>query len=433
MPVIPRDVWLLVFQRLVGDYESLRNVSLVSRDWRVLSWPCLLQIVDLTSHNLKPRLTQSEFDKLPVIRSHHHAKYPPVNLISRQRCFLSLISGRPHLAKHVKSLAWTLLWREDDEDWTAPETAAIEHDIRETWNVFTMLLNVTHLDLASLHYVCNIDLARQNPPLLFPRVTHLRLLGWPHRRLVKAISQSIQISKLRSLRLDYLEDRVDGSPSSFETDEDLAHTAGKLDSFSTHELFIDDDLFERQEKGEAAIFPGPLWYPMRLFSAGPLESLQHVHIALPQFDVHVDVRNYYTAFRYSAHLLRKVASRLRSLVIIFDESRGHYYPGRCGTGKIYWRTRIRPWCVKMAAAFLKHILFALSDCSFPHLSQLTFEGFHLLEGEGAVDELETVLQYLNYTPFKNVNLTGISHIERADFEGFDYSIPPFDEEIVQTS
>jgi hypothetical protein len=410
------DVWLLIFQQLVGDYESLRSISLVCRAWRTLSWPCLLQVVDISSHNIEGRLTEHEGTILPLIYSHHHAKYRAKNLVPRQRCFLRLIVAQPHLAKYIQCFTWTLVWI---DTWHDYEPSVLLDIDRETWNVFAMLLNVTHLDLASLHDVWDVDLVHKNPPRLFRKVTDLRLLGWMHRDLVKVIVGAIDVTKLRRLSLDYLEDQgnlPDGHLMSANLAQQYAPTARRA-RISDLELFIDDELFRRQERGAAAIFPGPMWYPMRLLSAGPLDSLSYLQVTRPHFVMDVDVRNYYTAFRETARLLRKASGSLRSRVIVFGESTSHYYvaDNACETSRMRHRFEYRPWCIKMATTFLKQILIALEECSFPDLTQLTFEGFHLIEANEAAPGRENILEHLRRTPFGNIDLTGVSHVDGRSF------------------
>ncbi|TKA21852.1 hypothetical protein B0A50_08521 [Salinomyces thailandicus] len=171
---VEQHATLLYNISLVGDYATLREISLVSHAWRTLSWPCLLQVVDLSSHNIKGRLTEHECSILPEVYSQHHAKYRPRSLVPRQRDFLRLITAQPALAKHVKSFTWTLVWR---DEWTEYDNMPLLDIDLQTWNVFVRLFNVTHLDLASIHEDWYDDISRNNPTRLFPKVTDLRLLG----------------------------------------------------------------------------------------------------------------------------------------------------------------------------------------------------------------------------------------------------------------
>ena len=93
------------------------------------------------------------------------------NLVHRQRTFLHTITANPNLATHVKSLTWTLVWKEYEENCLAD----IDY---QTWNVFSPMKNITKLDLASLHDVHGDNFVRHSPNHLFPAVTDLRLVGW---------------------------------------------------------------------------------------------------------------------------------------------------------------------------------------------------------------------------------------------------------------
>lgn len=198
MSEIVPDVLQLVFRQLAGDNASLLNISLTCRAWRSLALPCVFQVVDISSHN-NGRQPQLECEVLPLVYADYDGEYRPRNLVSRQRAFLRLMTDRPRLASYVKSFTWTLIWLDFDED----ELTEID---RETWSVFSRMVQVTHLDLASLHRIDNDEYIRQNPAVLFQKVRDLRLLGWMHRGLVRALLTSLDPHKLRSLRLDYLED-----------------------------------------------------------------------------------------------------------------------------------------------------------------------------------------------------------------------------------
>lgn len=259
-----------------------------------------------------------------------------------------------------------------------------------------------------------------------------------HRGLVKTIISAIDTTKLRSLRLDYLDDQgalPAGDPMNSEVAEDFAKSARQVGR-SDEEYLIDNALFQRQERGEAAMFPGPMWYPMRLLSDCSLDSLSHFRLTIPHFDMHVDVRNYYSSFHEATKLLRRCASSLRSLVVVFRESTSHHYPQTdvCGTSRVYYGFTYRPWCVKLAATFLKQLLIALSECSYPNLTQLTFEGFSLLGGEEAEHDPGGPLAYVQQTRFGNVDFTGASHVDgRQTFRGFECDMPGFDEGVLRNS
>lgn len=434
---VSRDVWVLIFQQLVDDHATLRNVGLVSREWNALSRPSLLQVVDLSSHNIQGRLTEHECSVLPVIYSHHHGKYRPENLVSRQRKFLRLLTDQPSLAKYVMSFTWTLVWcdRWDEDD----DVPLLDID-RETWNVFSAMTNVTHLDLASLHMIANDNIVFRVPFPLFPRVNHLRLLGWMSRGLVKSILGSIDTTKLRSLKLDYLEDQgglPGGHPMSFDINEKFARRSSRhWRGAPKEEEMIDDDLFQRQEASKAAIFPGPMWYAMRLLSDSALGSLSHLRLTIPRFSQSVDLRNYYTTFREAARLVQRSSNSLEDLVVLFGECSEHYSPSTsaCGTMRVRFKSIYIPWSIHLAATFLTQLVVVLSENPFPTLKHITFQGFHVLESERAGPDLGGTQQYITRCPFPDVDFTGTPHIDRRwTFTGFEHTDAVIDEELLRNS
>lgn len=140
---------------------------------------------------------------------------------------------------------------------------------------------------------------------------------------------------------------------------------------------VGEELFQRQEKGVVAIFPGPMWYALRWLSHSPLDSLKHLRVTIPHFDMNIDLRNYYTTFRETEKLLRKTSSSIKSLVIIFGGSTRHHC-SQNGPGRIRYKFTYLPWCIKMAGILLKRLLLALSECPFtiltPHVRGLSTAG-----------------------------------------------------------
>lgn len=408
------DILRLIFEQLEGDHMGLCNVGLTCRAWRTLSMPHLLRTVDLSSHN-NGRLPHFERPPLlPLAYADYRADYRPKNLVPRQRAFLRFINARPALAKYVKSLAWTLIWKDFDD------STSSEID-RQTWNVFSKLNNVTQLDLASLHEIYEEDVVRLNPTTLFPAVTDVRLLGWMHRGLVKAIVSSLRADQLRSLKTDYLQDEgalPNGAPMSAEIAEEYAHSARNRYDVET----IDDELFRRQETCKACIFPGPMWLPLRLLSTHSLDSLAHLQVKVTPFNMDADLRNYQTLFIETAKLLTRVNKTLRSLVIVFGEStrlhKEYDLASGCGTSRNFVHGTYRPWCVVMAGAFLNQLLAALKQKPFPQLSSIRFEGFHILETaspeEAEAAQLADTFQSIRECPFINATFTELSSVDGRD-------------------
>lgn len=427
---LPLDVWRVIFEQLVGDYETLCNIGLTCYAWRSLSLPCLLQWTDLSSHN-NGRVPEHECEILPVLYADFHAKYRPPNLVPRQRAFLRLMTERPELAKYVKKFEWTLVWantwkNSDDDSLTAID--------RGTWNVFSRLTNVTELDLASLHDIWEDDFVRKNPDHLFPAVTRLRLVGWMHRGLVKAILRSINASKLRKIEFDYLEDQgtlPNDVPLNWELAEEFAPNSKRTDRTA----IVSDELYRRQESGDACIFPGPMWLPMRLLSASSLDSLTYLEVRLAPFEEIVDLRNYHTYFHETANMISKARQSLRTLIVAFEESHQfykdyeHYPRGGCRFWQQYCGSTYRPRCIEMAMAFLNRCFAALRQGPYPDLREVRLEGFHVLItpnplGPPATAPLEDIFRSVRDLPFENTTFSQTRMIDHRDvFLGFDCAVP----------
>ncbi|KAK4547916.1 hypothetical protein LTR36_010635 [Oleoguttula mirabilis] len=297
---------------------------------------------------------------------------------------------------------------------------------RQTWNVFRLMENVAQLDLASLHDVYGDDFVRQNPARLFPAVTDLRLLGWMHRGLVKAILTSLDASKLRSLKLDYLQDEgalPEGAPINMEFAIDHAHNARRTYSSD----LIGHELLNRQETGKAIIFPGPMWLPMHLLAACSLDSLTLLQVKLAPFNMDIDLRSYHTLFRRTADVIRKARDSVETLVIVLGETPSLYHvrPNQCGTSRVRFEQTYRPWCIKMAASFLNLQLAALNQGPFPHLLNVRLEGFRVLgtatPAAATAAQLASTLQSIQDCPYVDaMALTGIASVDhRPVFYGYD--------------
>lgn len=300
---LPGDLLQLIFDNLVGDYKTLVNAGLVCRSWRALSLPSLLKDVDLSSHN-NGRLPELEDQDYPldraVVMSDYTDEYRPRNLVPRQRAFLHLMIDRPELVVHIKSFTWTLIWKDFDEG------SLTDIDLR-TWEIFNRMQNVTQLDLASLHDISDQPYIRQHPSKLFPAITHLRLVGWMHRGLVKAILAGLDSTKLQSLELDHLQDEG-ALPNGVPIPQDLAqeHVPGRGDPYTDQD--IDDELWMRQERGEAVIFPGPMWFPLRFLRQKPISLMAHLHVKLGCLTDNMDERNATTMFRDFAEFIKRRVS-----------------------------------------------------------------------------------------------------------------------------
>lgn len=297
---IPAEILQLIFESLVGDAGALTRVGLVARSWRTLSLPFLLKDVNISSHN-NGRVPEFETPELPLFRGIAMADYSdefrPRSLVSRQRAFLRLMTDRPELATLVKAFTWTLVWMDFDEE------GLMDIDL-QTWDVFSRMQNVTRLDLASLHNIADEPYIRQSPARLFPAVTHLRLVGWMHRGLVKAIVTSLNARKLSCLELDHLQDEGalhNGQPMPQNWVSNQYHDRDDpyVDKGITEELWAD------QQRGAAVIFPGPMWFPLRFLRQCSLASMKHLRIRLGPFSNTHDQRNDITVFHETAKFIRR--------------------------------------------------------------------------------------------------------------------------------
>ena len=259
--------------------------------------------MDLSSHNAGRQPEHEAHDLAPhfsLIKAEYNNKYRPRNnLVPRQRAFLRLLTVKPELARYVRDFTWTLIWTDFDED----EEEITDID-RETWSVFSRLTNVGRLDLASLHEHFVEPYIRQNPTRLFAAVTELRLLGWMHRGLARAIMDAIDASKLRTLQLHCLQDEgalANGKPISSDVTQDIS---GSTHNGGEH-VVLSEEAIQRQEAGKAIIFPGPMWLPCRILRGKTLQSLADVEFQLAPFDVEIDLRNYHRAFEEMCELVTR--------------------------------------------------------------------------------------------------------------------------------
>ncbi|KAI1662943.1 hypothetical protein F4813DRAFT_14904 [Daldinia decipiens] len=429
----PVEILQLIFDNLVGETRTLARVGLVSRSWRTLSLPFLLKDVDLSSHN-NGRLPEYETPYFPLLRgiamADYSDEYRPRGLVPRQRAFLRLITDRPELAMHVKAFTWTLVWIDFDDD------GLTDMDL-QTWDVFSRLKNVARLDLASLHNISDQPYIRQNPIGLFSAVTHLRLVGWMHRGLVKAILASLDTSKLGCLELDHLQDEG-ALPNGEPIPQDFAtkYSHHQVDPYSDEG--IDDKLWARQEQGDAAIFPGPMWFPLRFLRQRRLGSMKHLQIRLGPFTDTLDQRNNITMFHETAKFIRSVKDTLRTISIRLGEHPTLHCEdedllGSCGTSRITIRQIYRPFCFDLTSAFLHRLLAVLTEERFPHLTQVDLEGFRIIRNGTSrlarPPNPDLTWQCIRDCPFIDEGFTKTANVDyRQPFSGYDYYLPETDQD-----
>ncbi|KAF2184042.1 hypothetical protein K469DRAFT_727670 [Zopfia rhizophila CBS 207.26] len=358
---LPSDILLLVLEQLFDDTKALCRLGLVCRSLWHLSLPFLLRTVDLSSHN-DGRQHEQEDEFHPEIHADYSEEYRPLSLVTRQRAFLRLMTNRPDVASHVRSLTWTLVWVDFDEE------GLTEIDL-ELWNVFSRLTNVHQLDLATLHQIAKELFIRRNPSRLFPAVTHLRLLRWVHRGLVDAIISSLDSTELHTPSFDCLQDEgafSNGAPMS----EDVAKTHARHAS--------NVGLYERQRTGKACVFPGPMWTPLRVLSSRRCTPLTKFKLRTAPFDMNTDLRNYFTCFDETVRFLSTVRQTLKSLSIVFGENPIICDQTRVDTARNH-RVTFRRWNIILAADFLRTLLLVLSHTDFSSLVSVNIQGFHVLD------------------------------------------------------
>ena len=248
--------------------------------------------------------------------------------------------------------------------------------------MFGRLQNVSQLDLASIHNVWNEEYVRQHPLRLFPAVTDLRLLGWMQRGLVKAILTSLDADKLRSVKLDCLEDEgasADGRPMS--SDFATYHAPNFHMTQGTGEELISDDLFNQQEIERALTFPGPSWTSLHLLQVQHLPMLSHLQIKLSSFDGFIDLRNYATVFAKTADCVSHVKENLQCLKFIFHERTEPQslfrIPVPTGPGLHPLPKEHREISIRLVVSFLRRLLDSFRSREFPRLQKKKITGCHL--------------------------------------------------------
>lgn len=368
----PSEVLLLILEEL-DDTGDLSSLSRTCKSLRQRLLPNLLRTVDLSSHNAG-RLPEQEDEFRPEVHADFDDYCRPLNLVTRQRAFLRFITHRSDLAHLVESFTWTLIWRDFDEE----SLTEIDYEL---WNVFSRLTNVRHLDLASIHEISDEPFMRKNPPRLFPAVTDLRLLGWMHRGLVNAILNSLDPTALRTVCLDYLQD--EGSfPNGDPMAQDVAIAYGRCGRDFGHSTDyrdrISEELYERQRRDLACVFPGPMWTALRTLSRRRCTSLTKFELKIPAFSRDIDMRNYFTCFHETANFLMTVSQTLASLTIVFGESWIIYYNSACASARTK-HSILHQQNILVTASLLRVLLPIFSRTDFPSLTSIVFQGLHILD------------------------------------------------------
>ena len=199
LPLILEFCSLLSLRGRSSTCKALRaEVSLIPED----------RSVDLSTHN-RGRISSS--DRNGNIQYYWSEGFPPVfdleDLSRKQHAFLSTVLPRSYIGKLIHDFTWTIR-SYCDPDRSMPgnrELDAVWPDM-QIWNAFKTFTNVINLDLAC--YQTTWDWAyHRNPtsPLLLA-ATHIRLSGVMYSEIVMAILHPANLSKLRHLSLDNLQD-----------------------------------------------------------------------------------------------------------------------------------------------------------------------------------------------------------------------------------
>lgn len=243
----------------------------------------------------------------------------PENLLSLQRYFLRTMFERPDYANYVRSFCWTLIWYDQHKEEGLTETDY------QLWAIFSRMESVTKLDLAAIPQDKTLDpYTHEIPRILFLRVTDLRLLGWVPHNLVTNILNSIDLSQLRALRLDALQEEGRESDGSLMTEDfNIEH----WDDVERAQLC------RRRRRGSLpedirVIFPGPMWIPFISF-IGKLTSLQNLEIRIPPLeDARLgDCSEHMTYISVMAELIESVLPSLEKLTIGFARGTMIHYRG----------------------------------------------------------------------------------------------------------
>jgi hypothetical protein len=370
----------------------------------------------MISRHKNDRQPQSQFDDNPLFYRDQNTIFQAHCLLSRQHAFLRLLTSKSQLALHMKSFTWILVW-------TKNELFGLTDTDRLTWSVFSKLVNVTHLNLSSVHHIDDEDYVRQNPAILFPKVIDLRLHGWMHRGLVRTILTSLDPTKLGSLKMDFLIDEGALPDGKVTYGAFASHFLRGQNEESAHRLesgvlgisdIIHDDLIERQESGKAYIFPGPMWIPLHYLSVHALDSLVDLRIKVPNYSI--DQRNFHTSCEKLAAFIVKISLTLKWLVVVYEERRQIF--DRNVSPQVPGGRRLaanRLWHLRTAKLFLEQQLVALNNNSLPWLEVVRFEGFYIFldasPEEAARTGIASVFQLIRECPFANASFVEISSME----------------------
>lgn len=230
------ELCLVVFEQM--SIHKLSMVARTSKRMRALCIPILYSTVDISWHNrgLVQSFMWPPYEYMMWADTLYATAKRWFHVVQRQMQFLKAILENPGYARFVRDFTWTLHFVE----WTKFKWPG-----SETYKVLEMLTEVRRLDLAFMY--SESDPHRYpDPPSLFPKARHVRLLGKAHYPLVTAILHG-EKAQLTSLCLDNLQDEgrtEDGRPFNR-----LSTTETSLDSL--HERWPEDG-------SRDVVLPGPM-------------------------------------------------------------------------------------------------------------------------------------------------------------------------------
>lgn len=206
------------------SFCNLRDVLAIARvckEFSDLALPIIYRAVDLSVHNRPLKFDRRWWgidyvarpgDTLSWEYDNSYPRVPMEPLAVKQQSFLNALLQNPILGLHVRTFAWTI---RDSWDPAGPLPAkskgerptfkAVSPDTR-MWEAFQLLTNVQQLDLCSLHRRWDDLYLRTPPPKLFSTIEQLRLSGVMYCQTVNSILNSINLSNLKSLDLNALQD-----------------------------------------------------------------------------------------------------------------------------------------------------------------------------------------------------------------------------------
>ena len=320
------DVFWLILKQC--EQHSIHQLSQTTKATRTRCLPQLYREVDLSSHNLG-RLSEFEDELRLECWANTDDFHRPESLLSRQRSFLRVLVEHPNYATYVRSFSWTLIWYDEHEECGLSE---IDYQL---WKVLSGLVRVEKLDLAELPCPGNKHpepYTHQIPPVLFPSVSDLRLTGWMPHKLVANIFSSINLSKLRTLSLDTLQEEgkyPDGTPMMEEINKQYWNSEWRA------------KLCKRYMEDPAAtdfeiIFPGPMWLTF-VPLIGKLHSLQRLEIRIPPLEENTlgedgDCPDYECYVSVMAKLVASTETTLEALVIDYARQT-RWKLSNCGTAR----------------------------------------------------------------------------------------------------